>query len=86
MCLCRRSDAQLAVVSYNILAQKYIDAGYHGEEAWLSWSHRQPRILAELDSYGADVICLQEVMHACASRVASRQRLRRAAFRIQLLG
>ena len=50
------------MVSYNILAQKYIDAGYHGEETWLSWSHREPRILAELDSYGADVICLQEVL------------------------
>jgi len=70
VCLRRRSDAQLTVVSYNILAQKYIDAGYHGDEAWLSWSHRQPRILAELDSYAADVICLQEVLNSRASRAA----------------
>ena len=49
-------------MSYNILAQKYVDAGYHGTDAWLSWSYRQPRILAELDSYAADVICLQEVL------------------------
>ena len=76
MCPCRRSDAQLTVVSYNILAQKYIDAGYHGDEAWLSWSHRQPRILAELDSYGADVICLQEVLRSCATGAAGASGLR----------
>ncbi len=89
VCLRRRSDAQLTVVSYNILAQKYIDAGYHGNEACLSWSRRQPRILAELDSYGADVICLQEVrlcQQSCIKAAPAGWSVQRPAVELTLKG
>ena len=51
------------VVTYNLLADKYAIGGHHRycPEEHLIWSSREPRIMAELDSYKADIICLQEV-------------------------
>lgn len=45
-------------------ADKYANSGVHSyaTEKQLAWSIRWPRILEELRGYGADIICLQEVM------------------------
>ena len=53
----------LKAVTYNLLADKYAVSGFHSycPTRWLEWGYRLPRILIELDSYDADVICLQEV-------------------------
>ena len=65
-----------SVVSYNLLAPLYVrplDARTGGVQAFaafqwaepadevLAWDVRRPRLLKELESCGADVICLQEV-------------------------
>ena len=57
------SALRLTAVTYNILADKYATSGFHSycDSRWLQWRHRLPLILAELDGYNADVICLQEV-------------------------
>lgn len=51
------------VVDYNILAQCYATKQmYPYTPIWaLQWEYRKHRILAELVSYNADIICLQEV-------------------------
>ena len=58
----------LKAVTYNLLADKCALSGFHDycPTRWLEWGYRLPRILDELDSYDADVICLQEVRCMCA--------------------
>jgi CCR4-NOT transcription complex subunit 6 len=55
--------ARIRVVTYNILADAYAPATSFPDtpEAHLAWESRQPRIIAELVAYGADILCLQEV-------------------------
>ena len=70
------NPAALSVVSYNLLAPLYVrplDARTGCVQAFaafqwaepadevLDWDVRRPRLLKELESCGADVICLQEV-------------------------
>ncbi|MEW5307672.1 MAG: hypothetical protein WDW36_010050 [Sanguina aurantia] len=54
------------VITYNILANKFALGGHHSHcpSQHLSWTYRQPAILAELKHYDADVLCLQEVEQA----------------------
>jgi mRNA deadenylase 3'-5' endonuclease subunit Ccr4 len=53
----------LTVVTYNILADKYANSGHHNycSSDDLKFSSRSPRLLDELTSYAADILCLQEV-------------------------
>jgi mRNA deadenylase 3'-5' endonuclease subunit Ccr4 len=53
----------LTVVSWNILADQYTDDQFASNcsPEHLAWENRLPRIIDELISYDADVICLQEV-------------------------
>ncbi|GMH36394.1 hypothetical protein BSKO_04262 [Bryopsis sp. KO-2023] len=50
-------------VTYNILANCYAyePENLHCPREVLLWESRSPRILAELESYDADIVCLQEV-------------------------
>src|SRR5690242_2732002 len=53
----------LSIVSYNILCSKYckdLQFPYCNPKD-LYWENRRDRILGELLSYGADILCLQEV-------------------------
>jgi mRNA deadenylase 3'-5' endonuclease subunit Ccr4 len=54
---------ELTVVTYNILADKYAMGGHHAycPIDHLQWSSRLPRLLDEITSYHADILCLQEV-------------------------
>jgi hypothetical protein len=61
-----RSDAPsciLRIVTYNILADKFATFGFASSPppSYHTWQHREPRVLLELSSYRADVLCLQEV-------------------------
>lgn len=51
------------VVTYNFLAQKYIDKGAHHycHPEHRTWQRRWQRLEDELLHYHADVLCLQEV-------------------------
>ncbi|KAL0023735.1 hypothetical protein WJX79_009611 [Trebouxia sp. C0005] len=51
------------VVTYNFLAQKYIDAGAHHycHPEHRTWQRRWQRLENELQHYDADILCLQEV-------------------------
>lgn len=53
----------LTVISYNLLADKY--ATYLKEPNTiphtLTWEYRAPKIIEEITSYNADILCLQEV-------------------------
>ncbi|XP_035535110.1 protein angel homolog 2 [Morone saxatilis] len=54
-----------SVMSYNILSQELLqDNAYlyrHCNPAVLHWNHRLPNLLAEIQQYNADILCLQEV-------------------------
>ncbi|XP_068565166.1 protein angel homolog 2 isoform X2 [Cebidichthys violaceus] len=54
-----------SVMSYNILSQELLqDNVYlyrHCRPGVLPWDHRLPTLLAEIQQYNADVLCLQEV-------------------------
>uniref|UniRef100_A0A8C4NMG7 Angel homolog 2 (Drosophila) n=1 Tax=Dicentrarchus labrax TaxID=13489 RepID=A0A8C4NMG7_DICLA len=54
-----------SVMSYNILSQELLqDNAYlyrHCNPAILHWNHRLPNLLAEIQLYNADILCLQEV-------------------------
>ncbi|XP_062293634.1 protein angel homolog 2 isoform X1 [Scomber scombrus] len=54
-----------SVLSYNILSQDLLqDNSYlyrHCHPGVLSWDHRLPNLLAEIQHYNADILCLQEV-------------------------
>lgn len=51
------------VITYNLLAQKYIDDGAHAycPPDHSSWASRWPKFERELKQYDADILCLQEV-------------------------
>ncbi len=53
----------LSVVSYNILCDKYATTAQYGYTALhdLSWENRKFRILDEIRSHDADIVCLQEI-------------------------
>ena len=58
------SIQDLTVVTYNILADKYAMGGHHAycPKEHLEWSSaRMPRLIDEISSYQADILCLQEV-------------------------
>lgn len=52
-------------MSYNILSQELLqDNAYlyrHCDPGVLPWDHRLPNLLAEIQQYNADILCLQEV-------------------------
>ncbi|XP_059212328.1 protein angel homolog 2 isoform X2 [Centropristis striata] len=54
-----------SVMSYNILSQELLqDNVYlyrHCPPSVLPWDHRLPNLLAEIQHYNADILCLQEV-------------------------
>uniref|UniRef100_A0A3Q3EVN5 Angel homolog 2 (Drosophila) n=1 Tax=Labrus bergylta TaxID=56723 RepID=A0A3Q3EVN5_9LABR len=54
-----------SVMSYNILSQELLqDNAYlyrHCHPGVLPWKHRLPNLLAEIQQYDADILCLQEV-------------------------
>lgn len=54
-----------SVMSYNILSQELLqDNAYlyqHCNPGVLPWDHRLPNLLAEIQQYNADILCLQEV-------------------------
>jgi len=53
---------QFSIVSYNVLAQVYIDERYtYVPDKYLSFNHRGPKLREELLSFNSDIICLQEV-------------------------
>jgi CCR4-NOT transcription complex subunit 6 len=54
---------ELTVVTYNMLADKYAMGGHHKycPLEHLDFSSRGPRLLDEIASYNADILCLQEV-------------------------
>lgn len=56
-------EAPLTVVSWNILADQFAVLQFDSAcpPQHLDWSSRLPRIVKQLLSYDADVICLQEV-------------------------
>ena len=68
--------ATIRVCQYNVLADGFYAAvGEYAESthggfndystvAQREWSYRFPRLMAEMDSYAADVYCLQEVQHS----------------------
>ena len=50
-------------MSYNILCDKYATTAQYGYTALhdLAWENRKCRILAEIQSHDADIVCLQEI-------------------------
>ena len=54
---------ELSVMSYNILCDKYATTSQYGYTALhdLSWDNRKFRILEEVRSHDADIVCLQEI-------------------------
>ncbi|XP_054617781.1 protein angel homolog 2 isoform X2 [Dunckerocampus dactyliophorus] len=60
---CRVLD--FSVMSYNILSQDLLQDNLylyqHCPPQVLAWTHRLPNLLAEIQKYDADVLCLQEV-------------------------
>ncbi|CAE8696624.1 unnamed protein product [Polarella glacialis] len=75
-------SALLSVLSYNLLAPAFvrpIDKRTGGVQPFaafewaepaaevLDWDVRRPRLLAQLSSCGADILCLQEVQFECSS-------------------
>lgn len=57
------SDGRFRVFTYNILAENYATQERHPYVPYwaLEWDYRKQRILKQLISYKADIICLQEV-------------------------
>ena len=59
-----QATPRIAIVTYNLLADKFAITGLHDycPTEHLSWgASRAPRLLQEIKSYAADVLCLQEV-------------------------
>jgi len=58
-----KSVQELIVVTYNMLADKYAMSGHHKycPTEHLEWSSRSARLLNEITSYKADILCLQEI-------------------------
>ncbi|XP_034018516.1 protein angel homolog 2 isoform X2 [Thalassophryne amazonica] len=54
-----------SVLCYNILSQDLLEDNlslyWHCDPAILAWEYRLPRLLAEIQLYDADILCLQEV-------------------------
>ncbi|KXZ55860.1 hypothetical protein GPECTOR_2g1411 [Gonium pectorale] len=50
-------------MTYNILAQKYAQGGWHSycSPQHLRWESRRERLFEEIEACGSDIICLQEV-------------------------
>jgi len=61
----------ITVVTYNILADKYATSGMHAccPVKFLDWAYRAPRLMEEIPSYAADILCLQEVEHPFVENV-----------------
>ena len=59
----QEKDISIYVMSYNILSDKYATKQQYGycPEWALAWNHRQNYILNDIKSFGADLICLQEI-------------------------
>jgi mRNA deadenylase 3'-5' endonuclease subunit Ccr4 len=57
------SGSLLRIVSYNVLANKYVLTGYHNycEKEFRAWGYRLPRLCQEIDNLQGDIICLQEI-------------------------
>ncbi|EFJ50976.1 hypothetical protein VOLCADRAFT_88142 [Volvox carteri f. nagariensis] len=51
----------ISVMTYNILAQKYAQSGWHNycRSRYLNWKYRKALLLQELETYDSDIICLQ---------------------------
>lgn len=59
-----RGPMDLKIVSYNVLAEQLEENTTAGlDPAVASWNARKLLLAEELDSWGADIICLQEVDH-----------------------
>lgn len=60
-----KHDTTFSVMSYNILAQNYVDSQpslYVGHDAnSLQWPHRFNALKREIDDIDPDILCLQEV-------------------------
>lgn len=60
-----KHDNGFSVMSYNILAQNYIESQpslyAHHDPKCLQWSHRFDALKREIDGIDPDVLCLQEV-------------------------
>lgn len=55
---------RFTVLTYNVLADLYASSELYGSycPSWaLSWAYRRNNLLKEVLSYGADILCLQEV-------------------------
>eukprot|EP01083_Nonionella_stella_P204307 744891_1 len=70
----QNNDSVVRVMSYNILADgdcyalgkwyDYCAIGKDGDPlAFSKWSYRGPRILAQIQCYSPDILCLQETTH-----------------------
>ncbi|XP_056150955.1 protein angel homolog 2 isoform X2 [Lampris incognitus] len=61
----RSAAFDFTVLSYNILSQELLqDNAYlyrHCDSRVLPWAYRLPNLLAEIQNYNADILCLQEV-------------------------
>ena len=57
------SGSLLRIVSYNVLANKYVLTGYHKycDKEFRAWGYRLPRLCQEIDNLQGDIVCLQEV-------------------------
>ena len=57
------SGSLLRIVSYNVLANKYVLTGFHDycEKEFTAWDYRLPRLCQEIDNLQGDIVCLQEV-------------------------
>jgi CCR4-NOT transcription complex subunit 6 len=60
-----------SVLCYNILCEKYATSTMYGyTPSWaLNWAYRKELILAEIQNYGADFICLQVSMSKPVARL-----------------
>ncbi|CAK7347136.1 unnamed protein product [Dovyalis caffra] len=57
------NDVTFSVLSYNILSDIYASRDMYSYcPTWaLAWEYRRKNLLQEIDGYGADILCLQEV-------------------------
>ena len=57
------SGDTFSAVSYNILCDRYAKVAQYGyvPEHFLSWDYRKTKIFEEVETYDADIICLQEL-------------------------
>ncbi|GIL47037.1 hypothetical protein Vafri_3872 [Volvox africanus] len=64
------SHDTINVMTYNILAQKYAQSGWHNycPSRHIRWDYRKALLLEELEAYCSDIICLQEVEAEVFSR------------------